>query len=242
MGEALELVGLRPAHAERYPHEFSGGQRQRIGIARAIMLDPAFLVADEPVSALDVSVQAQIVNLLMEIRRRLGVTILFIAHDLAVVGYISDRIAVMYLGRIVEMAPTRALFGDPRHPYTEALLSAAPVPGPDGPPPAHHPRGRHAEPVAPPSGCAFRTRCRYALPACAEAVPPLREVAARPREGLHPRRHRPAPGAPRRLTPGRALRPSGMITLTLPPRGKWRCARNAPRAGAEGRPAPSRGS
>ncbi len=174
----LRRVGLAAEHVDRFPHEFSGGQRQRIGIARALISLPSLIVADEPVAALDVSVQAQIVNLLLDLSTEFGLTILFITHDFSVVGRIADRVAVMYLGRIVELADTAALFASPAHPYTEALLSAIPVPDPtrnrtriilEGAPPS---------PLDPPSGCAFRTRCRYAVARCAGAVPKLREVAA----------------------------------------------------------------
>ena len=178
VAEVLRTVGLSDQYADRYPHEFSGGQRQRIGIARALIMEPSFLVADEPVSALDVSIQAQIVNLLIEVKRKLDLTILFISHDLAVVGHLCDRVAVMYLGRIVEIAETRALFRQPRHPYTQALFAAVPVPDPTQRRQRIILKGDMPSPITPPSGCAFRTRCRFALPACADAVPPLRETAA----------------------------------------------------------------
>jgi oligopeptide/dipeptide ABC transporter ATP-binding protein len=176
VNQALTMVGLSPDFASRYPHEFSGGQRQRIGIARALILRPEFLVADEPVSSLDVSIQAQIVNLLSDLKNELGLTMLFIAHDLAVVGHISDRIAVMYLGKLMELAPADALFSAPLHPYTEALFSAVPDPDPTVRRQRIILKGDVPSPIAPPSGCVFRTRCRYAIAACSGAEPEFREV------------------------------------------------------------------
>jgi peptide/nickel transport system ATP-binding protein len=177
IAELLELVGLSADYRKRYPHQFSGGQRQRIGFARALAVKPSFIVADEPVSALDVSVQAQIVNLIQDLQQRLGLTMLFIAHDLLVVEHLCDRVMVMYLGRIMELAPSRRLYGAPKHPYTEALLSAAPIPDPARKRERILLAGDIPSPVNPPSGCVFRTRCPYAIPECAQTVPPLREVA-----------------------------------------------------------------
>jgi len=177
VAELLRLVGLRPEFMHRFPHAFSGGQRQRIGIARALATSPRLVVADEPVSALDVSVQAQVLNLLLELQLRLRLTFILVAHDLSVVRHISDRVAVMYVGQLVELAPTGAVFARPRHPYTAALMRAVPVPDPRVAGSNAILKGEVPSPAAPPSGCYFHPRCRFAEDRCRREAPLLREVA-----------------------------------------------------------------
>ncbi len=205
VAELLTLVGLSPDHASRYPHEFSGGQRQRIGVARALAVGPRLIVADEPVSALDVSIQAQIINLLRELQRKMNLTYLFVAHDLSVVEFISDRVAVMYLGRIVELATSLELYRRPLHPYTVSLLSAIPVPDPDRKPNRIVLAGDVPSPAKPPSGCRFHPRCFMAREVCAREDPPLKQVSPGHWSACH---------FADDLASGAAIRPPGAAPIT----------------------------
>ena len=185
VAEALDKVGLESAYMRRFPHEFSGGQRQRIGIARVLTLNPQLLIADEPVSALDVSIQAQIINLLVRLQEELQLSYLFISHDLAVVEHISDRVAIMYLGKIVEIAPSQSIYDDPRHPYTQALLTAIPIPDPKSTLQRTPLQGDIPNPANPPSGCTFRTRCPRAQKICRHEIPDMKDLGEKHRAACH---------------------------------------------------------